>query len=78
MVSSIFTTLGDIITAFAGLLVNVFNSVVSIFYTAPTGSETVGQLTVVGVLGLIALGSSLVIWGFNYIKRLMTSARTKA
>lgn len=78
MVSQIFSTLGEIATAFANLIVSLFNSVVAIFYTAPTGSETVGQLTVVGILALIALGTSLVIWAFNYIKRLMTSARNKA
>lgn len=78
MVSQIFTTLQEIATGFANLLVGLFNAVVSIFYTAPTGSETSGQLTVVGILALIALGTSLVIWAFNYIKRLMTSARNKA
>jgi len=78
MVSQIFQILGEIASGFASLLVSLFNAVVSIFYIAPTGDETVGQLTIVGILALISLGTSLVIWAFNYIKRLMTSARNKA
>lgn len=71
MVSSIFSTLGEIISAFAGLLVDLFSSVVAIFYTAPTGSETTGSLTIVGTLMLIALATGLVIWAFNFIRRLI-------
>lgn len=71
MVSSIFSTLGEIISSFAGLLVDLFSSVVAIFYTAPTGSETTGSLTIVGTLMLIALATGLVIWAFNFIRRLI-------
>ena len=77
MVDQIFTVLGNIASGFAGLLVSLFNAVVSIFYTAGSGQDP-GQLTVVGILALISLGTGLVIWAFNYIKRLITSARTKA
>lgn len=76
MVSAIFSTLGDIVQGFAQLLVSLFSSVVSIFYTAPTGSETTGSLTIVGTLALIALGSGLVIWAFHYIRNLIR-VRTK-
>ena len=78
MVAQIFDILGEIAQGFASLLVELFEAVVAIFYTAPTGTETTGQLTIVGVLALISLGTSLVIWAFNYIKRLITSARNKA
>lgn len=71
MVSSIFSTLGEIISSFASLLVDLFSSVVAIFYTAPTGSETTGSLTIVGTLMLIALATGLVIWAFNFIRRLI-------
>lgn len=71
MVSSIFSTLGEIISSFAGLLVDLFSSVVAIFYTAPTGNDTVGSLTIVGTLMLIALATGLVIWAFNFIRRLI-------
>ena len=70
MVSSIFATLGDIVSAFASLLVDLFSSVVAIFYTAGSGSDP-GQLTIVGTLMLIALATGLVIWAFNFIRRLI-------
>lgn len=71
MVSQIFEVLGEIAQGFAALLVDLFSAVVSIFYTAPTGTETVGSLTVVGTLALIAVGTGLVIWAFNFIRRLI-------
>lgn len=76
MVTQIFSTLGDIATGFASLLVDLFGAVVSIFYTAPSGSETTGSLTVVGILMLIGLGTGLVIWAFKYIRSLVR-VRTK-
>lgn len=77
MVEQIFTTLGNIATGFANLVVSLFNAVVAIFYTAPIGEETTGTLTVVGVLALIGVGTGLVIWAFNFIRRLI-HIRTKA
>lgn len=77
MVEQIFTTLGNIATAFAGLVVQLFNAVVAIFYTAPTGEQTTGQLTIVGILALIGVGTGLVIWAFNFVRRLIR-IRTKA
>lgn len=71
MVTSIFTQLGDIISGFASLLVSLFGDVVKIFYTAPSGSNTTGELTVVGILALMGLGTGLVIWGFNFVRRLI-------
>ena len=76
MVTQIFSTLGEIASGFASLLVDLFGAVVSIFYTAPTGSETTGSLTVVGILMLIGLGTGLVIWAFKYIRSLIR-VRTK-
>lgn len=71
MITQIFETLGDIIESFSSTLVTLFENVVKIFYTAPTGSETVGSLTVVGVLTLVALGCGLVIWGFKFLRSLI-------
>lgn len=71
MITAIFEALSDIISGFAQLLVDLFGSVVSIFYTAPSGSGTTGSLTVVGTLALVALGSGLVIWAFHYIRNLI-------
>ena len=76
MVTQIFSVLGEIASGFASLLVDLFGAVVSIFYTAPTGSETTGSLTVVGILMLIGLGTGLVICAFKYIRSLIR-VRTK-
>lgn len=70
-ITQIFETLGDIISGFSTLLVSLFENVVKIFYTAPTGSETIGSLTVVGVLTLVAMGCGLVIWGFKFLRSLI-------
>ena len=77
MVSQIFEVLGEIAQGFAGLVVDLFQAVVAIFYTAPTGSETTGSLTIVGTLALVGVGTGLVIWAFNFIRRLIR-IRTKA
>lgn len=77
MVSQIFSTLGDIISAFATMLVSLFGDVVKIFYDA-TANDNAGELTIVGILSLVALGTGLVIWAFQYIKRLITSASTRS
>lgn len=71
MVDQIFSVLGNIAQGFASLLVDLFGAVVSIFYTAPTGSETVGSLTIVGTLALIGIGTGLVIWAFRFIRSLI-------
>ena len=75
MVGSIFQVLGQIIAAFINLLVSLFESVVSIFYTAGSGSDP-GSLTMVGTLALVGLGTGLVIWAFHYIRNLIR-VRTK-
>lgn len=71
MVSQIFQVLGEIASGFASLVVDLFGAVVSIFYTAPTGEQTVGTLTIVGTLALMGVGTGLVIWAFNFIRRLI-------
>ena len=75
MVGAIFDVIGEIISAFASLLVSLFGSVVSIFYTAGSGNDP-GSLTVVGTLALVGLGTGLVIWGFHYLRSLIR-VRTK-
>ena len=70
MVSGIFQTLGQIVSAFAALVVDLFEAVVSIFYTAGTGSDP-GSLTIVGTLALIGAGVGLVLWAFRYIRGLI-------
>lgn len=76
MITQIFTQLSDIVKAFVQVVTDLFGSVVDIFYTAGSG-DTPGSLTVVGTLSLVALGCSLVMWAFYFIKRLITSAGTR-
>lgn len=70
MVSSIFEILGDIVTNFSGLLVELFTAIVSVFFTPGTDGAP-GELTIIGVLTLISVGVSLVIWAFNFFRRLL-------
>lgn len=70
MITQIFQVLGDIISAFSSLVVDLFGSVVSIFYTAGTGSDP-GSLTIVGTLTLIGAGAGLVMWAFRFLRSLI-------
>lgn len=69
MISAIFTQVGSVITAFAGILTNGVSSVVSLFWT--TGSGGTGALTEVGQLLLIPFGIGLVIAVYHLIKGLI-------
>lgn len=79
IVSDIFSTLGSIAEGFANLLTSIFEAVAGIIYVPASGSgadAVAAHLTVVGVLMLIGLASALVIWGFNFVRRLIR-LRTK-
>ena len=70
MITAIFSELSSIVSAFVNMLTSLFGSVVDIFYT-PGTSGGAGSLTVVGTLALIGLGTGLVIWAFNFVRRLI-------
>lgn len=74
MISAIFDGLVTIVTAFVTLLVSLFTQVASVFYTPGTGSDT-GQLTLVGTLMLISIGTGLVMWGIYFIRSLIRIRR---
>lgn len=70
IVSSIFSTLGEIAESFGTLMVSLFQSVINLFWQPNTGG-TGGSLTVLGVFMLIGLATGLFIWAFSYIRRLI-------
>lgn len=70
MISSIFDKLGGIISAFVDMLVTLFQNVVKIFYTAGTSGAS-GELTIVGELALVGIGTGLVVWAFHYVRSLI-------
>jgi len=71
MLEAVFSTLGDIITQLAAMLVSIFTAVVDIFYTAGATEADPGKLTIIGILALVSVGLSLVMWGFNFILKLL-------
>lgn len=71
VITQIFSAVGDAITGFSGALSNAITSITGMFYTAPSGSNTTGSLTFLGVLLCIALGMGLVYFGFRLIRGLI-------
>lgn len=74
MIGAIFDGLVTIITAFVSLLVSLFTQVASIFYT-PGAEGASGELTLVGLLMLISIGTGLVMWGIYFIRSLIRIRR---
>lgn len=71
----VFNALGDIVTGIVNVISNSFSGVVSLWYTAPTGTETTGSLTFLGVFSLIAFVVGLVWLAIKFIGG-MISLRT--
>lgn len=67
ILSTVFSALGTIVTGVIDLIVDVFTGVVPLWYTAPTGTETTGSLTVLGAFSLIAFVVGLVWLGIRFI-----------
>lgn len=74
MISAIFDAISDIVEAFIGVLGSLFSGVAGLIYTPGEGGAA-GQLTVLGTLMLIALGTGLVVWGFYFIRSLIRVRR---
>ena len=75
-ITSIFDTIATIIGKFVGLLVDLFEQVVGLFWVEAVG--TVGQegyeaahLTVLGVLLLISAATALTMWAFRFIRSML-------
>ena len=65
IIDDIFDKVTTIVEKVGSLLVNLFESAVSVFYNDETG------LTIIGVLSLIGVGFSLLMWAFNFIRSLL-------
>ena len=75
MIDAIMSTLSTIVENFGNVLGKVFNGVTSIFYTQ--AAEGQGQLTFLGIILLISVGSYLVYWGFKLITSLISKVGSK-
>jgi hypothetical protein len=63
MIQTIFETIQDVVDAYVGVLQNIFEGLVTIFYDGTT-------LTLLGTLALIAVGVGIVAWAFGLVKSL--------
>lgn len=71
MVETILSTIADVATQFGAVLTGVVQSAAALFYT-PGAEGANGELTFVGVLLIIAVGSGLLFWAINLIRGLIT------
>lgn len=69
MISTMFETIGEVITSFATALGDSITNITNIFVTS--SGEGVYELTLVGTLLLIAVGIGLVYWAFRLVRRLV-------
>lgn len=65
IIDDIFDKVTAIVEKVGSLFVSLFESAVSIFYNAESG------LTIIGVLSLVGIGFSLLMWAFNFIRTLL-------
>lgn len=63
----VFNALGQIVTGIVSIISDSFNGVVSLWYTAPSGSNTQGSLTFLGVFSLIAFVVGMVWLAIKFI-----------
>lgn len=69
-ITQLFSGMGIVAGNVGDLFIKVFEAAVKVFYTAGTG-DAAGQLTFIGWLSLIGVVSSIFLFGFNYIKKLI-------
>ena len=63
----VFNALSGIVTGIVDVISDSFSGVVSLWYTAPSGTETTGSLTFLGVFSLIAFVVGLVWLAIRFI-----------
>jgi len=74
IIQVIFEVIRSAVTSFVSTLTSAISGITELFYVAPSGTETTGHMTFLGVLLLIAAGVGLVYWAFRLIKGLIKRA----
>lgn len=67
LLTLVLAALREIAQGFIGCVTDVFTGVVPLWYTAPTGTETSGSLTILGVFSLMAFVVGLVWMAISFI-----------
>lgn len=68
--STILEAIGDVIEAVGGWLISAIQSVVSLFYTAPTSGGS-GSLTFMGTLLIVGFGITLIWFAIKFVRGLV-------
>lgn len=66
MLQQIFTTIGQTVTSFAGVIGNGFEGIISLFW-----NQADSVMTPLGMLMLIGTGMGLVYWAFKLVRGLI-------
>ena len=77
ILTAIFNTLSEIVGGFGKVLASIFTSISDIFVTPATTADGEATLSFIGILLLISVGSSLLFWGFNFVKNLISKSPKK-
>lgn len=64
MITAIFNSIGEAITAFATVIGNGFNGIISLFWSGEA-------LTDLGTLAIIGVGVGVVYWAFRLVRGLL-------
>lgn len=77
ILNAIFDALTEIVGGFGQVLASIFTSISDIFVTPATTADGDATLSFIGILLLISVGSSLLFWGFNFVKNLISKSPKK-
>lgn len=69
--STIVSSFADIAKAVGDLLVSLFSSISTVFYT-PASGDTAGSLTFIGVMAIVVLCVGLAILVLNWVRELIS------
>lgn len=74
IVQDIYSVIVQAITSFTNALSGAVSGVTALFYVEPSGTETAGHFTFLGVLLLIAAGVGIVYMCVRWIRSLVSRA----